>query len=136
MTTADDETEGEAGPRAVGGRLRAARRAAGLTQDQVAEQLGVYRRAVHSWEKGESFPSQLPALADLYGVSPTYIVWGIEPSSVELAALRTEVAALTAGLEQLTTDVRAMRGLTHATLREILSILLRLADEAGTEPEA
>lgn len=42
---------------------------AGLTQRQVAKQLGINQSAVTHWECGISFPSvtKLPKLAELYG---------------------------------------------------------------------
>lgn len=47
------------------------RRAAGLSQEQLAEKLGVARHAVSKWERSESSPDtdNLIALAQLYGVS-------------------------------------------------------------------
>ncbi|MDO4291070.1 MAG: helix-turn-helix domain-containing protein [Eggerthellaceae bacterium] len=47
------------------------RRAAGLSQEQLAEKLGVTRQAVSKWERSESSPDtdNLIALAQLYGVS-------------------------------------------------------------------
>ena len=43
-----------------------------MTQEFVAERLGVSRQAVSKWENGTSDPStsNLLALAKLYGVSP------------------------------------------------------------------
>ena len=47
------------------------RRAAGLSQEELAERLNVSRQAVSKWENGASDPStvNLLALAKLYGVS-------------------------------------------------------------------
>lgn len=52
-------------------RLSARRRQAGLSQEALAEQLGVSRQAVSKWERSESSPDtdNLIALAELYGVS-------------------------------------------------------------------
>lgn len=43
----------------------------GLTQEQLAEKIGVSRQAVAKWEKGETLPDidNIIALADLYGVT-------------------------------------------------------------------
>lgn len=50
--------------------LKARRTAHGMTQEQVAEALGVSRQAVSKWESGAAEPttSNLLALAKLYGV--------------------------------------------------------------------
>lgn len=47
-----------------------------MTQEFVAENLGVSRQAVSKWENGTSDPStsNLLALAKLYGVSPKEIL--------------------------------------------------------------
>lgn len=52
-------------------RLAARRKEAGLSQEALAEQLGVSRQAVSKWERSESSPDtdNLIALAKLYGVS-------------------------------------------------------------------
>lgn len=52
-------------------RLAARRRLAGLSQEALAEKLGVSRQAVSKWERSESSPDtdNLIALAKLYGVS-------------------------------------------------------------------
>lgn len=46
------------------------RKAKGLTQQQVAEQLELSRQAVSRWESGQAFPSteNLKKLSELYGV--------------------------------------------------------------------
>ncbi|WP_146040678.1 helix-turn-helix transcriptional regulator, partial [Raoultibacter timonensis] len=52
-------------------RLAARRKEAGLSQEGLAEKLGVSRQAVSKWERSESSPDtdNLIALAKLYGVS-------------------------------------------------------------------
>lgn len=56
----DNPTKGLAG-------LQYRRKAAGLTQDELAQSLGVARSAISMWEIGSAWPSAaiLPKLADL-----------------------------------------------------------------------
>lgn len=63
--------EDEAATRTLGETLLAHRTRCQMTQEFVAESLGVSRQAVSKWEKGLSSPStaNLLALAKLYGVS-------------------------------------------------------------------
>ena len=51
-----------------------------MTQEFVAERLGVSRQAVSKWENGTSDPStsNLLALAKLYGVSPEELLQSID----------------------------------------------------------
>lgn len=51
-----------------------------MTQEFVAERLGVSRQAVSKWERGDSDPStsNLCALAKLYGVSPEELLKDIQ----------------------------------------------------------
>ena len=62
----------------LGEALKQRRTEKGLTQEQLAEQLGVSRQAVSKWEKGLSEPStaNLLALAKLYGVSVDALLQG------------------------------------------------------------
>ncbi len=52
-------------------KLAAIRKDRGLSQEEMAERIGVSRQAVSKWESGESFPDigNLIALADILGVS-------------------------------------------------------------------
>lgn len=49
--------------------FRKMRRMADLTQEQVAEKLGITTMSVYLWEKGQTLPraSLLPTIAELYG---------------------------------------------------------------------
>ena len=57
-------------------RLQAERRKNGLTQEGLAEAMGVSRQAVSKWEQGEGYPEveKLLALADKFGVSLDYLM--------------------------------------------------------------
>lgn len=68
----------------LGKNLSRLRRAQGLSQEQVAEQIGVSRQAVSKWEADRSLPEleKLAALANLYGVTLDELA-GREPTSGE-----------------------------------------------------
>lgn len=63
---------------AMAQRLVDRRKAAGLSQEALAAQLGVSRQAVSKWERSESSPDtdNLIALAALYGVSLDEVLYG------------------------------------------------------------
>ena len=67
----DSQKEDAAVTRSLGETLRDHRTRCQMTQEYVAESVGVSRQAVSKWEKGLSSPStaNLIALAKLYGVS-------------------------------------------------------------------
>jgi len=52
------------------------RKARGLSQEALAEQLGVSRQAISRWELGETTPdlAKLKQLSELYGVSTDYLL--------------------------------------------------------------
>lgn len=60
--------------------LKLMRNRKGMTQEQVAEQVGVSRQAVAKWEKGETLPDieSCVHLADLYGVPLDMLVRGLK----------------------------------------------------------
>jgi transcriptional regulator with XRE-family HTH domain len=81
----------------VGGRLRVARRSVGLTQKQLAEELGVESITVSRWERGVTTPSlpRLRRIAELTETTVSDLVRAPDASSahaVELSALREELA--------------------------------------------
>ena len=63
-------------------RLFSLRRQAGLSQDELANLLGVTRQAVQKWEAGTSRPDMdnLVSLAEYFQVSLDYLVTGKEPT--------------------------------------------------------
>jgi len=66
--------------RSLGEALREERSRHGMTQEYVAEALGVSRQAVSKWENGTSDPStaNLLALAKLYGVDAGELLKNVE----------------------------------------------------------
>ena len=68
--SASNEKEKDEDAKTLGEKLKQHRVALRMTQEFVAESLGVSRQAVSKWESGVSSPStaNLLALAELYGV--------------------------------------------------------------------
>ena len=66
--------------KSLGEAIKAHRTRCGMTQELVAERLGVSRQAVSKWESGTSDPStsNLLALAKLFGVSVEELLRGVE----------------------------------------------------------
>ncbi len=66
--------------RSLGEALRAHRQNCGMTQEYIAEALGVSRQAVSKWETGAAEPStsNLLALAKLYGVDAGELLRGVQ----------------------------------------------------------
>ena len=66
--------------RSLGEALKAHRQNCGMTQEYVAEALGVSRQAVSKWETGAAEPStsNLLALSKLYGVDAGELLRGVQ----------------------------------------------------------
>lgn len=75
--------------RQIGARLKIARKAAGMTQEYVASDLGLSRQAVCSWEHGREMPRSEAwfRLGLLYGVSLDFIIYGIRTVPVSQSPL-------------------------------------------------
>jgi len=84
--------------------LRQLRQSSGLTQEQVAQQIGLTRQALSSYESGRTRPDieTLMALAEIYGTDLEGLLYGQEKQ--HKAARRIKMAAgITAGLLALLT---------------------------------
>lgn len=68
--------------RSLGEVLKEHRTRCGMTQEFVAESLGVSRQAVSKWENGTADPatSNLLKLARLYGITPEELIRSIQPN--------------------------------------------------------
>lgn len=69
----------------IGNFLATLRRAKGMTQQEVADRLGISNRTLSAWETDKAYPDilLLPVLADLYGVTADEIVRGERRSQTE-----------------------------------------------------
>lgn len=69
----------------IGSFISALRRAAGMTQRDLAEQLNVSDKAVSRWERDESAPdlTLLPLIADLFGITVDELLRGQRKASSE-----------------------------------------------------
>lgn len=61
-------------------RISAARRAAGMSQEQLGEALGVSRQAVSKWESGQTKPDleAVGKMCELFHLSADYLLLGKE----------------------------------------------------------
>lgn len=75
----------------LGKRIVTHRKKLGLTQDKLAEMLGVTAQAVSKWENDQSCPdiSTLPRLAEIFGIS-TDALLGLEKKKVHVAEVVTQ----------------------------------------------
>jgi len=82
----------------LGKRIVAHRKRLGLTQDRLAELLGVTAQAVSKWENDQSCPdiTMLPKLAEVFGITTDKLL-GIEKQEVHTAELLPEANAQDAG---------------------------------------
>lgn len=64
-------------------RIQNLRKAKGMSQEELADQIGVSRQAVSKWESGQSTPDleKIIMISDLFEVTTDYILKGIEPVS-------------------------------------------------------
>lgn len=76
----------------IGKRIAQNRKRLGLTQDQLAEKLGVTAQAVSKWENDQSCPdiATLPKLAEIFGVSTDSLLGRDAPPPVREAEVVTE----------------------------------------------
>ncbi len=90
----------------VGARLRVARRSAGLTQKQLAVELGVESITVSRWERGVTMPS-IPRLRRIAEITQTTVSDLVRTPDAptahgaELAALREELAETRALVDRI-----------------------------------
>ena len=72
----------------LGERIQKYRRLAGLSQEQLAEQMAVSRQAVSKWELGDTIPDadRIVQLAQLFGITTDTLLLGEPTSEPEASA--------------------------------------------------
>lgn len=65
----------------VADRIQLQRKIKGLSQEELADKVGVSRQAVSKWESEQSIPDteKVVALSEFFGVTTDYLLKGIEP---------------------------------------------------------
>lgn len=81
-------------PRDIGERIRRLRKERGMTQEQLAEDVGVSRSAVAQWETGRAgqLTTNLARIADVLGVGLEHLTHGPVRGGVRQAASSDELA--------------------------------------------
>jgi transcriptional regulator with XRE-family HTH domain len=113
-------------------RLRAARCYAGLTQNQLADKIGVDRKTVIDVEKGRPrdslSPSAMQRLAEVCDVPVAFLVAGWEAPP----ALREAVRRLSLRVDQLEREVSLGKAERDAAAQAIYEIAALLEDQQRT----
>jgi len=88
------------------------RRGAGLSQEQLADRLGVTRQSVSKWESGTAMPelAKLIALSDAFGVSIDYLVKDCIETAEPCEVPKEEVTRLEQKLNRLSEEYRGSWG--------------------------
>jgi transcriptional regulator with XRE-family HTH domain len=83
-------------PKDIGLRIRALRREKGMTQDELADHVGVSRSAVAQWETGRTgqITGNLSRIAGSLDASVEYLVYGDDKSAPMTSAHGEELALL------------------------------------------
>ena len=71
----------------MGDRIKSLREKNGMTQDELGELINVQKSAIRKYEKGsvENIKrSAIKIMADRFGVSPCYLMWGTEAEENEV----------------------------------------------------
>lgn len=114
----------------LGKRIVANRKRIGLTQDQLAERLGVTAQAVSKWENDQSCPdiATLPKLASIFGIT-TDALLGIEAAAPvhEAEIVEEEEVNDRKDLWELRWDAGKKEGLTLAILVLLVGVLTLLS---------
>ena len=81
LNSSPQRKEEEVLRRSLGEVLKEHRTRCGMTQEFVAESMGVSRQAVSKWENGTADPStsNLLKLAKLFGISPEELIRAVQP---------------------------------------------------------
>lgn len=104
-------------------RIAAARRAAGMSQEQLGEALGVSRQAVSKWESGQTKPDleAVGKMCELFHLSADYLLLGREDDKTDNAAAqpKSQQSNITFDYALVLMDIRPAPQETKNTLRRL-----------------
>ena len=107
----------------MGARIRAARLAQGLTQEDLARAVGVTRSAVAQWETGRAgqVGGNLTRLAQTLGTGPAYLLNGSDAPGLPPLTLRGDELALLRAYRDCGPEDRALLLRTAVRLSRVAS---------------
>ena len=101
----------------IGTKLKDARVLAGLTQEQVAEELGISRQTMSNWENGKTYPDIVSVIkmSDLYSVSLDHLLKDKAPQSdyIDYLAESTDTVKSKKYLSAFPSSKRKLRYSVH-----------------------
>lgn len=117
----------------MGARIGELRRARGLTQEAVAEQLGVSAQAVSKWENDASCPDImcLPRLAELLGTTTDALLSGEKEPEVRFVPEEQR-----RGVDEMMLRIRVNAGDRDRVRINVPLSLVRVMLESGASPGA
>ena len=70
----------------IADRIQSLRKSKGISQEQLADVVGVSRQAVSKWESEQTIPDleKIVLMSEYFDVTTDYILKGIEPASAEM----------------------------------------------------
>lgn len=116
-------------------RIALARKQAGLSQEQLGDQLGVSRQAVSKWEAGQANPdvTYIAAMCRLFGVSSDWLLLGEESAQAAAPARCPGCQAIVTGLDKFCPNCgRSLR----EPAPERYTLLLKSPGNAARSPSA
>ena len=80
----------------IAGRILELRKAKGISQEELADKIGISRQAVSKWESGQATPDveKVLLLSDYFEVTTDYLLKGIEPALKEMPPAKEKPDAL------------------------------------------
>lgn len=104
----------------LGSRIREARMAAGLTQDELSDLVGVGMRQIQYYESGDSNPYRtLRRIAEATGRSIGWFLHGDAPTELAVEELAQRLEAVEAGQERIEASLVEQRSLLDELLRRV-----------------
>ena len=109
------------------------RRKAGLSQEALAEELGVSRQAVSKWETGDAVPeiSKLLSLAKTFDVTTDWLLSEEEPEEENAGVNYFQETADWNGTEDTTTDAERFEQAADDWMERVPGVLGRLVKKFG-----
>lgn len=93
----------------MGERIRLLREANSMTQEELGELIHVQKSAIRKYEKGEVENikrSSVKIMAERFGVSPCYLMWGIQVTEKDKLATKSELEELNRLYDDLPDDTK------------------------------